>query len=309
MKGLHEEILEIPEKAELCYAKNRGIELPQSVPYLGMGSSYFAPLTLFYAGANINPQIASEYYYYLSKEIQPLGVLLSQSGESSETLWNLDRFKSVISITNNPDSSLGNSKKVGKVIQLYAGEEKFSSTKTYINTLLALYIGLGIEPAPAIKLLKKEFDDSREQTKMQADKIFQYIQSTQVKGLFIIGSGPNIGTANQGALTLTETTKLSWTAMSVAQYDHGPKEAANNTVLVILSSHGKDEKRIESLEKTVQNKSNALAIKFEMADSSEQLSPLLLIVKLNFLMDYLVDCLEVGNAFLIGEKVTRTSSP
>lgn len=61
------EIREIPEKARLCYKNNRSIRLPMHVPYIGMGSSYYAPLALKYLGCNIIPEIASEYYHYSSK--------------------------------------------------------------------------------------------------------------------------------------------------------------------------------------------------------------------------------------------------
>ena len=56
MEGLLEEILEIPERAKECYERNKHAALPRRVPYLGMGSSYFAPLALYYAGARLDPE-------------------------------------------------------------------------------------------------------------------------------------------------------------------------------------------------------------------------------------------------------------
>jgi len=109
-----------------------------------MGSSYYTCLTLKYAGKNIKPEIASEYFNYISPgKVSPLGVLISQSGESSETLWCRELFKEYVAITNEPDSSLAKATNVMEVIPLLAGREKYSSTTTYINTLVVLYKGFG----------------------------------------------------------------------------------------------------------------------------------------------------------------------
>jgi len=304
MKGLLEEILDIPNRAEDCYQKNQGANLPLKVPYIGMGSSYFAALTLFYCGKDIYPQLASEYYYYLSKDTQPLGVLISQSGESSETLWNLERFENIVAVTNNPESSLARSDKLQKIFQLHAGEEKFSSTKTHINTLVVLYLGLAIDPHQGIEILKQNFSKLQNQSAEQAKEIFNYTSARHIKGLYVIGSGPNLGVAHEGALVMSETTKFSWAGMSVAEYDHGPKETADETVILILNSNGKDKKRIEAIKETLKKKSTALVIELTEEDLSEQLSPLTQVSRLYFIMNYLADHMGLEDTFDIGGKVT-----
>lgn len=307
MERLLKEILEIPQRAEMCYAKNQGIQLPLQVPYLGMGASYYAPLTLLYCGKDINPQMASEYYYYLSEGVKPLGVLISQSGESSETVWNLERFEYVVSITNNPESSLAKSEKTKEVFEMYGGQEEFSTNKTYINTLIILYLGLGIDPREGIEVLKKNFDTFRERAKSRAKEISDYLNSVPVNGLFVLGSGPNLATSQQGALVLSETTKLPWIGMSVAQYDHGPKETAKNSVVVMLNGNGKDSKRIEQITRTLKSKSNALVVELAETKLRELFTPLTLITQLNFLMSYLVEILGIQEGGWIGEKVTKVS--
>jgi glucosamine--fructose-6-phosphate aminotransferase (isomerizing) len=273
-----------------------------------MGSSYFAPLTLFYSGITINPQIASEYYYYLSKDILPLGVLISQSGESSETVWNLEKFYEVTSITNNPQSTLATAKKTKNAVMMYAGEEKFSSTKTYVNTLLTLYCGFGIDTGGAIQIIMKNFSIYQNIAKQHAFDISKYINTHKIKGLYVLGSGPNIGTAYEAALTLSETTKLSWIGMPVAQYDHGPKETADDTIIIVLNGNGKDKKRIELVKKVVKGKTNALIVEFSESILDELMSPLSLIIQANFLMNYLADEMKVGTTFEFGGKITRVDT-
>ncbi len=284
--------------------KNRGLGLPTGVPYLGMGSSYFAPLTLLYCGANINPQIASEYYYYLGDATKARGVLISYSGESSETVWNLEKFEAVVAITNDPHSALAKSPKTKQVVQLHAGVEQASSNNSYVNTLIALYLGLGIDPSQAVEALQSRFAQFDASSKTLAQQISQYSNDRAVKGRYVIGSGPNLGTAYQAALTLSETTKLAWTAMSVAQYDHGPKETADDTVVIVLNSSGKDAKRIAALKNTLSSKSSALVVELSEKQLSEQLSPITLITQANLLMDHLANVMHVGNTFTLGGKVT-----
>lgn len=304
MRGLFEEILEIPVKAEQCYQLNRNIKLPVGVPYIGMGSSYYAPLTLYYSRANIHPQIASEYFYYLAEKKEQLAVLVSQSGESSETVWNLKKFKEVVVVVNDKGSTLATSKNTKKVIDIVAGKENYSSTKTYINTLIALYCGLGIDPGLAIEELTKKFETYRKMAKENSEKIFEYLKKNKINGVYVIGSGPNTGTAYEAALTLGETTKLSWIGMPVAQYDHGPKETANNTVVIILNSNGRDKNRINLVKKTLGANSNALVIEIFENSLTEILSPITLMVQVNLLMNYLADLMQVGETFILGEKVT-----
>ena len=304
MNSIREEILEIPARAQECCERNRGLQLPLNVPYLGMGSSYFGPLTLYYCQKSINPQMASEFHYYLPDEERPAAVLISLSGESSDTVWNIDKFKGVVAITDNEESTLATHEKTKQLVRLYAGTENYSSTKSYINTLLVLYIGLGIDPQIGVKALEERLTSIDEEAQECAEGIFEYIQSRQIKGLYIIGSGPNLGTAYEGGVTLSEATKLAWLGMSVAQYDHGPKETANDSVVVILNSHGRDARRIGLLKEIVQTKSNCLMVELEERELPEALSPLTLILKLNFIMDYLVDYMSPGDAFQLGGKVT-----
>lgn len=305
MKQLLEEIEEIPQKARLCYAKNNRIKLPRNVPYLGMGASYFAPLTLYYCGAEIFPEIASEYYYYLSENKLPLGVLVSQSGETSETVWNIDKFEKYVAITDNKESRL--SRSTSQLIEIYADEESFSSTKSFVNTLIVLYIGLGFSPGEAIELISKNFTFYNDLARNNVQNVFDFAQKNKVKGYFVLGSGPNIGTAYEAALTLSETTKIPWSGMPLAQYDHGPKEAVNNSVIITLNANGKEQKRINAFKEKISAKSDCLIIEIKENEVKEIYSPLTLIVQMNLFMSYFADILKVDTSFTIGEKVTKIS--
>lgn len=139
MNPILNEILEIPARASEVL--NSSIApLPLHVPYLGMGSSYFAPLAFKYMGLPIFPELASEYVYYLAKgKKAPLAFILSQSGRSSEALWCRDLFEHYVAVSNYTDSDLCTAPNVGQVLSIRAGEEHYSSSKNYVNTLVALF--------------------------------------------------------------------------------------------------------------------------------------------------------------------------
>lgn len=156
------EIVEMPVKAKHFLDNSPAYTLPTGVPYIGMGSSYFAPLAFKYMGLNIYPEMASEFYNYRNSGAKVLdGVLLSQSGKSTEVLWCAELFEKFIAISNYVDSPLCKFPAVSNVIPLLAGEEKYSSSKTYINTLLALFKGFGIDVEKAVQLLSDKYQNMK----------------------------------------------------------------------------------------------------------------------------------------------------
>jgi len=302
------EIREIPEKARLCYKNNRNIGLPLHVPYIGMGSSYYAPLVLKYLGCNIIPEIASEYYYSTSKNKDyHLAVLISQSGYSSETIWNIEKFAEYIAVVNDTASPLARSEKLKHLVEIYAGTEKYSSTKTYVNTLITLYQGMGIDSDSAISVIEKNMHGYEDWGEKQADIIFAEYRKG-VKGIFILGNGSNIATAYEAALILTETTKIPFIPMALAQYDHGPKESAENTIVIAVNTDGPVKERTNRLLKTITN-AGAVTLLWEESHVEEYLSPITSIVPFNFLANALATRLGVKDTFSVGNKVTVVNPP
>jgi len=305
MKEMLSEILEIPEKAWYCHENTKDSLLLHNVPYLGMGSSHFVCLTLKYTGKDIIPEIASEYFNYIFPgNVSPLGVLISQSGESSETLWCRELFKEYVAITNETESSLAKATNVKEVIPLYAGREKFSSTKTYINTLVVLYNGFGIDIRPALEDIDANIELYREWGEQTAGELSSYICKEKVNGYCFTGSGPNIATALQGALTFGETTKLSASGIALSQYDHGPKETSPGSIIFLIRTNGPSLERTDKLAAILSN-AGAVVIPVEELSLPEILSPFTTIVKINFLSYYLAIELGVTGTFNIGDKITR----
>ena len=299
------EIKDISKRAKEFLANAPDCRLPTGVPYLGMGSSYFAPLAFKYMCVNIFPELASEYFNYLHKGNKlPNGVLLSQSGRSTEVLWAAELFESFTAITNKLDSPLTQFSGAATIIDLLAGEEKYSSSKTYVNTLLALFKGFGMDASHAVNILSTNENKYEQQGKEIANAIFSLIQRQKLNGLYITGSGPNIATALQAALIMSESTKLNFNGLAMPQYDHGPKETAKNSVVINIVAKGKSYERTLKLTDAIQN-AGATVFNIEEPAVSENESVINNIVPFNYMAYYLSELLEIKDTFIVGGKVTE----
>ena len=302
------EIWEISYRADLCYNKNKGIILPENVPYLGMGSSHISTNVFRYLGIDLYPEVAADYYNYLLKYKKTNnGVLISQSGQSSETLWCADHFKSFTAIVNNTDSPLGNCRKCSKQIYLHAGKEDLIPTKTYINTLLVLYLGFGFNPGKVIHVIKKEMSFFEQIGVEMAEMLYNRIWWKRKKGIYIIGSGPNIATANHAALILSKVSKVPVMSMSVSQYDHGHKETAKNCCVIAINHEGPDFQRTKNILKTIKNAGGKV---FELNRPMVEtvFSPLTFSIPFCFAAYYLSEKLKNYNPYIVGDKVTLVSN-
>lgn len=306
MNPMFQEIADIPTRAADFLSQSPACRLPLGVPYLGMGSSYFAPLAFKYMGVDIAPEIASEYVNYLAgAEPREQAVILSQSGRSSEALWARELFREYVAISNAPDSPL--SRGAARRIDLLAGPEQFSSSKTYVNTLLALFKGFGVDAAPAAALLAANVARYRETGERIAEHIHALLQRERIHGIYVLGSGPNLATAYQAALILSESTKLSVTGLAMAQYDHGPKETAAGSIVIQVLAAGRNRERAQKLSQTL-TAAGAHVFTVEEPAATEAFSVLHNIVPFNYLAYFLSQRLGVKDTFVIGGKVTEVAA-
>jgi glucosamine--fructose-6-phosphate aminotransferase (isomerizing) len=303
------EIYEIPYRAELCYSKNKGIILPENIPYIGMGSSYYATLVFKYLGVKIAPETGSDYFHYLTKKsIQESAVLISQSGRSSEILWCAELFSSYVAIVNDTKSPLAENKNRSRIITLYAGTENLIPTKTYMNTLITLYLGFGFDPGSVVQILKNQLFTFQEQGAQMGDIIYKKIRKKKLNGIYILGNGPNLATAHQAALVLSEVAKIPVLSMSVPQYDHGYKETAPKSLVIVINpSDSSTYKRTKTLLNKIKL-AGADIFELSHAETEEKFSPLTFPVYFFFAAESLANRLKISNPFVFGEKVTKTDA-
>jgi len=144
----------------------------------------------------------------------------------------------------------------------------------------------------------------REWGEKTAVELGEYIRKEKINGFTFIGSGPNIATACQAALTFSETTKLSAAGLPLSQYDHGPKESSPGSIIFLIQTEGTSRKRAARLAETL-SYAGAQVIPVEELSLPEILSPFTAIVRINFLSFYLAKELNVKRTFDIGRKITK----
>jgi len=305
---MERELYDIPVQARLCYEKNKGLILPDKVPYIGMGSSYFAAVVLRYMGVKIFPELASEYFFYIQKNRQfENAVLISQSGRTTDVINCAKCFREFVAIVNMEDSSLVYQPNLKSSIRIFAGDEKYSSTKTFINTLIVLYLGHGFDVKHAVDLMERKFTELEYIGESIGASIETSIRKKKLKCINIIGNGPNVGTAFQAALTLSESTKLPFAGMSATQYEHGYKETAENALVIVINPL----KSIlfERTKNLMDILRNAGAQVFEISETEleETYSPFTSIIPFYFMASFLANKLAISSPFSIGNKITERS--
>ena len=303
---IKKELYEIPYRFELCYQKNKGLILPEDVPYIGMGASYIATTVFRYLDINLYPEKAAEYFNYLvKKQNVNNGVLISQSGQSSETLWCADYFSSFTAIVNDEDSPLVKHQNCNKPVLLYSADEQGIPSKTYLNTLLVLYLGFGFDPREVIKVYKTRMAYFEQVGTELGELIKKNIRGwRKKKSVYVLGNGPNIATAKLAAMVLSEVLKSPVLSMSASQYDHGFKETSKNAMVISITHEGPEFTRTKELMKTIRK---AGATVFEISDPlvNTIYSPLIYPLFFFFAAQYLSNSLKVKSIFEVGNKITR----
>jgi len=279
--------------------------------FLGMGSSYFASLyakSLFSGqrGVCCDAVLASEYLYYPRNfDNKSLIIAISQSGESIETVKAVKKMRSkrlrVWALTNSPGSTLA--ELANGVLLTYAGEERGSSTKTFVSTLALLNIfkfkRSTLADSSYSNMVAKMYDvsrfirdqmDSWENDCCEMSKIVDGTNS-----IIILGRGYNYYTALQASLLFKEVSKIHAEAMSGGNFRHGPIELVSPNLLTISIAAGRTKSLSHKIIRDIKNlggkclliaegeerRSNE-EIYFKKVD--EALSPLLSIVPLQLLV-------------------------
>ena len=232
------------------------------IHFIGMGSSYFASLYANYLLAELKHSapvnhLASEFIHYPSTiPTNEITIALSQSGESVETVKAIQILKKkgnfVVGVTNEPHSALA--KLSDRVLLTRAGRERASSTKTFASTLAILYC-LVVSVAAQSKQINarkrdllfgklmqmtRTMDESMES--WNRDAIHQSSKLLNCEAAMVLGRGPNLPAALQGALLLKEVAKLPAEGMSSGEFAHGPIEAISRKISIVVLGGGRTSK-------------------------------------------------------------------
>lgn len=212
----------------------------------GMGASCYAlhplMLTLIARGFSAHLMETSELIHYAPTLIDAstLVVAASQSGRSGEIVHLIEIVRGrapLIGLTNTADSPLMLAADAPLLTR--AGDEHSVSCKTYVATLAVgawlADVLCGGDPGGAL-------DDIGQ----AADAVEMYLQGWQthvdtlsetlrdIRDLILVGRGPSLAAAGEGALSIKEASHFGAEAMSSAAFRHGPMEMASPEQFVVI---------------------------------------------------------------------------
>lgn len=222
--------------------------LPPTPPtwLLGMGASYHAAL----AGARHWRQrglaaLACEATEALLGEADQLSqanhvVYISQSGASAEVVPVLERLSPAVhvtALTNAEDSPL--TKRAQSVLPLMAGDEQTVATKTFTNSLAALWLlgqhwaqGIGPADLATLESLADRLAALLERAPSLAKQWTEHLATAQ--SYAVIGAGLQAITARQAAMIIMEWLKVPAVSATVGAFRHGPIEIAQPGLGVVV---------------------------------------------------------------------------
>ncbi len=212
-----------------------------SINLISCGTSYHAALVGKYiierlTGIPCNTELASEYRYSARSDVFPFTILISQSGETADTLAAAKEAKirgcKTMAITNVFGSSI--TREVDEVIYTHAGPEiGVAATKTFTTQLIVLYllaVELGMKKK---KILREDVDDCRNEIRKLPRKVEVLLdQAERIKGIakilsraddiFFVGRNINYPVALEGALKLKEIAYIHAAGYPAGELKHGP---------------------------------------------------------------------------------------
>lgn len=216
--------------AAACAADYRPI---REVIFTGMGASLYAayPAKYLLARHGIPARIepASELFYSLLDTVRPesLVIAASQSGETIETnkvVAALEEHRCLIVVANTAASRMAASGR--PLLNISAGQETRTSSKTYTNTLALFYLIAEQIAAPQTSLDDRQWNglvDAVESTLAQAGGLADQMLSHwgPIDRLQIAARGPSLATALEAALILAENTNVVAQPVDGGNFRHG----------------------------------------------------------------------------------------
>lgn len=177
--------------------------------------------------------------YYTSLPGQPVLVVISRSGKTTETLWAVDAFEQrfpgrIFAICCAPDSPLA--QKVERAVYLPTGhEQSLAQTSSFSAMLLAAQmIGAIISHDNQTLANLKAAPGLCNRVLAQAEPIAQTIMERKsYQNVFYFGAGPTLGIARDAQLKMMEMSLSDALCYTFMESRHGPRSLITADSLVI----------------------------------------------------------------------------
>ncbi len=223
-----------PAVDDLAVMRAVGIE---SMLMLACGTSYHAALIGKYVVEEllrvpVRVEIASEFSYYVQTLAGTAAIVITQSGETADTLRAIRRLKGVgcrvVAITNVVGSAA--SRVADQTIYTRAGPEiSVAATKSFMAQLMVLYwLAMSYSKADSRRLASllmglRQLPSKVQQVLDDEDKILECAKFlSRYEDVFFIGRGISFPVALEGALKLKETSYIHAEGYAAGELKHGP---------------------------------------------------------------------------------------
>jgi len=255
-----------------------------SVKIIACGTSYHAGLTGKYILEELSRtpttvQISSEYRYSTASRENPLVVLVTQSGETLDTMAAArearKRGHRTVGIANVMGSAI--TREVDHVIYTRAGPEiGVAATKTFVTQLVAMYL-LGMDLGMQTKAMSAQGKRSMigqlrnlpravQDVLNQADEIEALAKKySSAKDMFFIGRNINYPIALEGALKTKEISYIHGEGFPAGELKHGPLAllSKDSPVVAVAVKDHTYEKMLGNISEVSARGSPVIAIGFE----------------------------------------------
>jgi len=295
-KVIRDTLVEYTQTAEPVVALERmrdeGVE---SMLLLACGTSYHAALVGKYiveelVGIPVRVEIASEFSYYGQTLARSLAIVITQSGETADTLKAIRRLKGVqcrvVAIANVVGSSA--SWTADQTIYTKAGPEiSVAATKSFTAQLMVLYwLAMGYSKADAIRLAAmllglRQLPSKVQQVLDNGDIILQCARYlSKYENVFFIGRGINFPIALEGALKLKEISYIHAEGYASGELKHGPFALLgdNTPVIAIVAQDNTYEAMLTNIKEVKARKSPLIALAGEGDEAIRELADFVITV-------------------------------
>ena len=262
---------------------------PEDVLILACGTSYHAALVGKYIFEElveipVRVEIASEFGYSGRTLSRSRAIVITQSGETADTLKVIKRLKEkggdLIVLTNVVGSSA--SRIADQVIYTRAGPEiSVPATKSFIAQLMALYwlalpySRIDIRKLDALILELRQLPGKVQQVLDNEAAIAEYARElAKFDNVFFIGRGINFPVALEGALKLKEISYIHAEGYAAGELKHGPFALLGSAtpVVAVVARDKTNEAMVTNIKEIKARHSPVMALVEEGDDSLEELA-------------------------------------
>ena len=259
MKTMLDYINQIPEYIENhsdgdfdLLRKDYDLENKKSLTIVASGSSNNASFCAFhylkkYLHTNINIYTPYTFINYEQLDKDSFYIVISQSGRSINTLEVIDRLRkeNIVThfITDNKEISEDD---LLKIYHLEVGNEEVPFVTLGMASTIYFLMKFANKQFTDIELFKTLFKQYQQKAEAYFESNKQMLMN--IKRVHILGSGPTMYVAREGALKFCETLQVAASHYEIEEYLHGGNfETQKDHLVIAIDSNDADVKRIEQL--------------------------------------------------------------